>query len=160
MTNRMENKPNINVTPFIDILLVLLIIFMAISPLKPSSFKAKVPSEPKSTLNVTPNDKALVVTIGGDSTLALNGERELGNIAEPQKLIERLSAVFQQRLENRVYAEGAETRGDLTEEQKIEKTVFIKAPRGIAYGEAIKVIDAVKLSGASPIGLQIDYLNQ
>lgn len=153
-----ENKPNINVTPFIDILLVLLIIFMAISPLKPSSFKAKVPTESKQTLNVEPNINTLIVTVGKDSTLALNTEREMGTISEPQKLIERLTTVFNQRQENRVYSEAAATRDDLTEQQKIEKTVFIKAPRGVAYGEAVKVIDAVKTSGASPIALQIDDL--
>jgi biopolymer transport protein ExbD len=42
-----EATPNINVTPLIDVLLVLLIIFMVISPLKPSRFEAKVPAEPK-----------------------------------------------------------------------------------------------------------------
>ena len=40
------NKPNINVTPLIDVLLVLLIIFMVVSPLKPSTFKTKIPAEP------------------------------------------------------------------------------------------------------------------
>lgn len=39
-------RPNINVTPLIDVMLVLLIIFMVVSPLKPSSFKARVPAEP------------------------------------------------------------------------------------------------------------------
>jgi biopolymer transport protein TolR len=39
--------PNINVTPLIDVLLVLLIIFMVITPSKPSRFEAKVPAEPK-----------------------------------------------------------------------------------------------------------------
>ena len=40
-------KPSINVTPLIDVLLVLLIIFMVITPMKPSRFEAKVPAEPK-----------------------------------------------------------------------------------------------------------------
>ncbi len=39
--------PEINVTPLIDVLLVLIIIFMVITPLKPSRFEAKVPAEPK-----------------------------------------------------------------------------------------------------------------
>ena len=42
-----EATPNINVTPLIDVLLVLLIIFMIITPVKPSRFEAKVPAEPK-----------------------------------------------------------------------------------------------------------------
>lgn len=152
-----DAKPNINVTPFIDILLVLLIIFMAISPLKPASFKAKIPAQPKDEIAIT-NTDALIVTVDSDSSLALNDEKNLGSIAEPQKLSARLSAIFQMRLENGVYADGAESRNDLPESEKIQKTVFIKAPRGTPYGEIVKVIDAAKIAGASPIALQIDGL--
>ena len=42
-----STKPSINVTPLIDVLLVLLIIFMVISPIKPTDFKAKIPQESK-----------------------------------------------------------------------------------------------------------------
>ena len=152
-------RPNINVTPLIDILLVLLIIFMAISPLKPARFEAKVPNESKNELPTTPDPRTLIVTINSDSSLALNGEKDLGTIAEPQKLVARLSETFQKRLENHVYADGMELKNNLPEDEKILKTVFIKAPRGLAYGEAVKVIDSVKISGAKPIGLQIDNLN-
>ena len=158
MTEKTENKPNINVTPFIDILLVLLIIFMAISPLKPSRFEAKVPAESTAPGAIT-NDLALVVTINSDASLALNQEKDLGTISEPQKLAERLSNVFQKRLENQVYIENLGDRDDLTENEKIQKTVFIKAPRHLPYGEVIKVVDSVKLSGANPISLQIDGLH-
>ena len=158
MSKNTESRPTINVTPLIDILLVLLIIFMAISPLKPTRFEAKVPSEQKN-LPVQPDPNALVVTINPDSSLSLNGEKDMGNIAEPQKLIARLSDAFQKRTENHDYAEGMEMKTDLPENEKIQKTVFIKAPRGLAYGEAVKVIDSVKVSGAKPIGLQIDNLN-
>jgi biopolymer transport protein ExbD len=41
---------------------------------------------------------------------------------------------------------------------EIEKTVFVKAPKSIKYGEVVKVIDAIKLAGATPVGLQIDDL--
>ncbi|MGI9036603.1 MAG: biopolymer transporter ExbD [Pyrinomonadaceae bacterium] len=157
MSEKIESRPNINVTPLIDILLVLLIIFMAISPLKPARFEAKVPAESKDQM-IDPNPKTLIVTINPDSSLALNGERDLGTIAEPQKLVARLSETFRKRLENHVYADGIELKTNLPENEKILKTVFIKAPRSLAYGEAVKVIDSVKISGANPIGLQIDEL--
>jgi biopolymer transport protein ExbD len=50
------------------------------------------------------------------------------------------------------------TRLDLPEDVRIEKTVFIKGPRQLPYGEVAKVIDGLKGAGASPIGLQLDDL--
>jgi biopolymer transport protein ExbD len=153
----MNNKPNINVTPLIDVLLVLLIIFMVVSPLKPANFKTKIPQE--STQSGKPHIDTLVVSLDSDSTLRLNTESDLGTVSEPDKLIKRLSQVFKEREENQDYADGAEFRNDLTAAGKIQKTVFIKAPRSIDYGSVTKVIDAVKIAGASPISLQIDDLN-
>jgi biopolymer transport protein ExbD len=49
-------------------------------------------------------------------------------------------------------------RFDLSDDVRIEKTVFIKGPRSLAYGEVAKVIDGLKGAGASPIGLQLDDL--
>jgi len=154
----MNAKPLINVTPLIDVLLVLLIIFMVITPAKPTNFKAKIPGEPRFN-EAKSNGDALVVVINADSTLRLNAENDVGTVREPEKLAERLAAVFKQRAENRVYAHDRELRTDLTEAERLEKTVFIKAPRGIDYGSVVKVIDAVKISGASPISLQIDDLD-
>lgn len=155
----MTTKPNINVTPLIDVLLVLLIIFMVISPVKPTDFKAKIPQEPKQTDGIIPRSDTLIVTLNTDSTLRLNTENDSGTVAQPEKLIERLSEVFRQRTENHAYREGAEFRTDLPEEERIEKTVFIKAPRNADYGSVVKVVDAVKIAGASQISLQIDNLN-
>lgn len=148
-----NTKPNINVTPLIDVLLVLLIIFMVISPIKPTDFKAKIPQESKQEGD--PNPKTLIVVLSSDSSLRLNKENDLGTVAEPEKLIARLSQVFKERTENRVYADNADIGKNLTE---IEKTVFIKAPRSVDYGSVAKLIDAVKISGANPISLQIDDL--
>lgn len=155
----MNNKPNINVTPLIDVLLVLLIIFMVVSPLKPTDFKTKIPQEPKQTDAANPNIDTLVVALNSDSTLKLNNESDLGTAQNPQKLVERLSEVFRQRAENHAYAADTEFKNNLTEDEKIEKTVFIKAPRSINYGSVTKIIDAVKVAGARPISLQIDGLN-
>ncbi len=151
-------KPSINVTPLIDVLLVLLIIFMVISPAKPTDFKAKIPQEPKRD-SAQANINTLVVALNSDSTLQINNEKDFGTAEAPEKLVEKLSEIFRRRAQNHDYAEGAELRSDLREDEKIEKTVFIKAPRAINYGRVAKVIDAVKTAGASPISLQIDDLN-
>ncbi len=50
-------------------------------------------------------------------------------------------------------------RADVPNDLRIEKTVFIKAPRSLNYGDVVKVIDGIKLAGATPIGLQLDDLN-
>lgn len=149
-------KPNINVTPLIDVLLVLLIIFMVISPLKPSAFKARIPAEQKP--GGEPHPHTLVVAIGSDSSLRLNKDDSMGTVEEPGKVIARLQSTFAERLENRAYSENAAADPNLSEDEKIEKTVFIKAPRSLDYGSVAKVIDAVKQSGARPISLQIDDL--
>jgi len=146
------SKPQINVTPLIDVLLVLLIIFMIIAPLKPLRFEAKLPQEPKDIKNVDPNPDTLVVAIDADKSLRLNKENNLGSIENPADLIARLQETFQKRTDNGVYSQSSD--GKL-----IEKTVFIKAPRAIDYGSVAKVVDAVKIAGAEPISLQIDDLD-
>ena len=155
-------EPYINVTPLIDVLLVLLIIFMVVTPLKPSRFKADIPTQrdPNEDLSkLKPNPLTLVVTIGSDLSLKLNQDA-LGSVNETAPLAQRLSAVFQQRKDTRAYRVGYETRTDVKEEDRIEKTVFVKAPRAAKYGDVVKVIDAIKGAGASPVGLQVDDLPQ
>ncbi len=156
-----ENKvaipvPVINVTPLIDVLLVLLIIFMVAAPLKPHRFLAKLPSPPDNNPNIKSGVLTLVVTIEADRTLKLNGLSDMGTVDDPGPLIAKLISTFAERTRNRAYRPGM---FDLPEDQRIEKTVFIKAPRSIAYGEVTRVIDSLKTSGAEPIGLQLDNLN-
>ncbi len=155
----MDNKPSINVTPLIDVLLVLLIIFMVVSPIKPTDFKAKIPQQSKPDEIVNSHPDILVVAINSDSTLRLNTENDVGSVQNSGKLIERLNVIFRERTENHAYAEDKATRTDLSEDEKTQKTVFIKAPRSLDYGSVVKVVDAVKIAGASPISLQIDDLN-
>lgn len=155
-----ENAPYINITPLIDVLLVLLIIFMVISPLDAARFEAKVPAEPKLVENLPPNINSLIVTIDEDLELRLNKMDNMGSVNETGKLTAELSKIFQLRKQNGVLREDALTRSDLREDDKILKTVFIKAPRSINYGDMVKVLDAVKGAGASPVGLQIDDLSQ
>ncbi len=148
-----DAQPNINVTPLIDVLLVLLIIFMIIAPLKPARFEAKVPAEPKDdqNQNVTPNPLTLVVSIDNASKkVSLNQKEDGGFVDDASLLTNKLTQIFKDRESNGVFRENT---------NEVEKTVFIKAPKNLNYGSVVKVIDAVKQAGAEPVGLQIDELS-
>jgi len=119
-----------------------------------------------------PNPLTLVASISFDLQLKLNGDsgpepHELcfdllpnGLGGDPGRLEKWLDCLFRSRTKQRAYKIGMETRSDIPDDQRIEKTVFIKASRSIRYGDVIRVIDAVKGAGANPIGLQIDDLPQ
>src|SRR5215813_5590474 len=134
-----EAVPYINMTPMIDILLVLLIIFMVISPKKPHRFESRIPERPPENMPEQPPDPlALLVTIPMDGeTYKLNTE-ELSGL---KSLGERLFKALDGRPADR-------------------KAVFIKAPRALNYGQVVKVIDVVKSVGGEPIGLQIEGLDE
>jgi biopolymer transport protein ExbD len=80
----------------------------------------------------------------------LNKE-SMGDISDPKALTDKLSQIFKDRESNGVYKENT---------NEIEKTVFVKGPKTIKYGEVVKLIDAIKMSGATPVGLQVDNLDQ
>jgi biopolymer transport protein ExbD len=137
----------------IDVLLVLLIIFMVITPVKPSRFEAKVPAEPKDQpqVDVKPNPLTLVVALNRETrAITLNNE-SAGTVDDTTALTAQLSEIFKARESNGVFREGT---------NEVEKTIFIKSPKLAKYGDVVKVIDAAKFAGAAPIGLQIDDLTQ
>jgi biopolymer transport protein ExbD len=126
--------PQINVTPLIDVLLVLLIIFMVISPMRPNQFEVKAPE--KAPPDEGSHSLALVVTLDGSGGFRLN--------STPAATLIELEGLLHRALDGRPL--------DL-------KTTFIKAPRGLHYGEVIRVIDVMKAAGCAPIGLQIEGLD-
>ncbi len=135
---------------------------MVITPLKPSRFKADIPTQrdPNEDLSqLKPNPLTLVVSIANDLQLKLNQD-SMGSVNDTSALSKKLLVVFQQRKEQRAYKPGMETRTEVPEQDRIERTVFIKAPRALRYEEVVKVIDAIKGAGANPVGLQVDDLPQ
>jgi biopolymer transport protein ExbD len=151
-------KPFINVTPLIDVLLVMLIIFMVVSPLRPSRFLTKTASKPDNQ-PVDANIHTLVVTIKPDRTLMLNHQSDMGTVNDTSRLATALYDVFEQRLQNHIYRDELRDRPDLPDSVRVERTVFIKAPRMTSYADVVRVLDAIKGAGATPVGLQIDYLD-
>ena len=126
------SRPEINLTPLIDVLLVLLIIFMVITPVQPANFETKVPT-PSSEGRESPG--ILVVSMAaGTLELSLNGQP-----LQYEQLAAKLADELQKRpVDSRV--------------------VFIRAPKRALYREVVRIVDLAKGAGADPTGLLVDYL--
>jgi biopolymer transport protein TolR len=121
-------KSDINITPYIDILLVLLIIFMVITPTKQLDLEVKVPQEaPKLDKPMPPPPGLIVVSMSDTAQLAINQEpisiSDLG-----VKLTEIYSA-------------------------RANKNMFISASAKLPYGDVVKIIDIAKGAGVQDVGL-------
>jgi len=94
----------------------------------------------------------LVVGITNDRRLYLN-QQEMGSLDDPSELVANLNEIFRHRTERHAYRDGLDLNSAIPEGERIEKTVLIKAPRGMSYGEVSDLIEVIKDTGANPIGL-------
>lgn len=136
-------KPVINVTPLIDVLLVLLIIFMIVAPARPARFETRIPPDSKPDPRLPQNPNSLIVHLSADGRIRLNLD-DVGSVTDLTLLGQKLGSIFDHRTRNGILREGT---------SEIERTVFVSAPRSLAYGQVISVIDAVAAAGAEPVGL-------
>src|SRR6185437_12977427 len=114
------------------------------APPKPHRFLTKLPAPPQNLEHIDPNPLTLVVTIQPDRTLKLNQASDMGTINDPGPLLSKLNWVFEERVRLHTYSPEMVARFDLPERDRILKTVFIKAPRNLPYGEVTRVIDGLK----------------
>ena len=120
-------KSDINITPYIDILLVLLIIFMVITPVRQMDLTIKVPNSADDLPAGAIDPSVIVVSIDETSRISVNSD--VTNISELQGKLQK------------IYSE------------RSNKNMFVSASAKLPYSDVVRIIDIAKGAGVGDIGL-------
>jgi biopolymer transport protein ExbD len=127
---RILPRADINVTPFIDILLVLLVIFMTISPTRSTGVKTDIPHQPPPDWRPQEPEKVIVLSLDRHGVIRIN-QSEI----EVSHLISELRDIFR-------------TRSD--------RTIFVQADNELLFNDVAQLIDAAKGAGVERVGIMTE----
>lgn len=124
-----SNLSEINVTPLVDVMLVLLIIFMVTAPMMQSEIRVTLPTAETAD---KPSSGGLILTVSKDHYIFLNSDKHPTNLF-----------LLESKIKNHFVG-------------KEKKIVFIKADKGVTYGYVIDVMDVLKKAGIEHVGMIVE----